>query len=345
MPTSAVHGLGFNNRLDEILKQIAEVHTDIPESDAELSIAIIGKPNVGKSSLLNAILGEQRVLVSAVPGTTRDSIDTNLQWHGHSVDIIDTAGLRKRGRILRGVEAFSVLRTMESIERSDVCLLVLDASQAISAQDTHIAGHAHKTSRGIVTLFNKWDLIRDKETKTAKRFAQDFRDAFSFIRYAPMEYLSALTHQRIHRVLEAAWKVHQSRDQKIPTSQLNRVLETAFRRNPPKFFGGGNGNVKYGVQVGQSPPRFAVYVNNPAFFDRNYIRYLNNQIRAAFPFPGTVLRIDLRATERPKKGGRAPKLPEDVARALAQKSNSPGKSSRRENSNPPEISNPPEVLE
>jgi GTP-binding protein len=304
VPVSSVHGIGCSELLDEILRQTADVHTDIPDSDADLSIAIIGKPNAGKSSLLNAILGENRVLVSEVPGTTRDSVDTRLQWHGHSVDIIDTAGLRKRGRI-RGIEAFAALRTEQSIERSDVCLVVLDASTPISHQDTTIAGMAHKSGRGIVVVYNKWDLVPDKNNRTADEFTEKFRDAFSFIRYAPVEFISAVTHQRIHRLLQTAFKVQESRSQQIPTSQINRILMEASARNPPKYHGGGNGNVKYGVQVGTCPPRFAVYVNNPDFFDRNYIRFLNNSIRKSFPFPGTALRIELRATERPRKAGGA----------------------------------------
>ena len=299
---SAVHGTGCAELQDEILKKTASVRTDIPESDAELSIAIIGRPNAGKSSLLNALLGENRVLVSEVPGTTRDSVDTRLQWHGHSIDIIDTAGLRRRGR-LRGIEAFAALRTQQSIERADVCLVMLDASEAISHQDTNIAGMAHNAGSGIVAVYNKWDLVPEKNNRTADKFAADFRDAFAFISYAPVEFISAQTHQRIHRVLETAFKVQESRSQKISTSKINRVLEEASGRNAPKYYGGGNGNVKYGLQVGTCPPRFAVYVNNPDFFDRNYIRFLNNSIRKAFPFPGTALRIELRATERPHKSG------------------------------------------
>jgi GTP-binding protein len=295
---SAVHGTGCGHLQDAVLERLTHIRTDLPESDAELSIAIIGKPNAGKSSLLNALLGEERVLVSETPGTTRDAIDTRLQWHGHAIDIIDTAGLRRRGRIEKGVEAFAALRTQESIERADVCLLVLDATTPISHQDTHIAGLAHKASRGIVALFNKWDAVADKDNRTPERFRSDFEENFRFIRYAPVEFVSAKTHQRVHRLLETAWKVHEARAQRIATSQINRVLEAAAARNPPKFHAGGNGNVKYGLQVGTCPPRFAVYVNNPDYFDRNYVRYLNNTLRAAFPCPGSVLRIELRRTER-----------------------------------------------
>ncbi len=223
-------------------------------------------------------------------------------WHGHSIDLVDTAGLRRRSKTSEAVDVFSALRTLRSIERADVCLLLLDATEPISQQDVRIGGRIHRAGRGVVVCFNKWDLI-EKKTDTTNEFAQRFRDEFAFMRYAPVLFISASSKQRIHKPLEAAWMVGESRAQEIATAQINRVLENATSRRPPHFHGGGNGNVKYGVQVAVKPPRFAVYVNNPRFFDRNYKRYLNNALRNAFPFPGTTLRVELRPSSREASEG------------------------------------------
>lgn len=298
---SALHGAGVGDLLDRMVQEMPDLPGP-PPSDADLRLALIGKPNVGKSSLLNALLGEERVLVSEVPGTTRDSIDSRLRWHGHEIDIVDTAGLRKRSRLSDVIDVYSSLRTLRSLERCDVCLLMLDATEKISVQDTRIAGYAHNAGRGIVVIFNKWDAI-EKDTHTIKTFQEEFEREFAFIRYAPILTISATEKQRIHRVMQMAWDIGESRQQELVTSQLNNVLEAAFRRNPPHFFGGGNGQVKYGVQISTAPPRFAVYVNNPKFFDRNYIRFLNNSLRRAFPFPGTAMRIELRAST-PRRGSK-----------------------------------------
>ena len=295
LPVSAVHGTGTAAVLDRVLDMLPPEASHAETSNAELRLAIIGKPNVGKSSLVNAILGEERVLVSEQPGTTRDPIDSRLRWHGHEIDLIDTAGLRKRSRLEDAVDVFASIRALHSIERADVCVLVLDATEDISVQDTRIAGYAHKAGAGIVACFNKWDTVA-KDDETIGRFVKDFKREFAFIRYAPIVFISALTHQRVHRVLEEAWNVGQARSRSVPTAEINRVLAKATAERAPHFHGGGNGNVKYGVQIGTRPPRFAIFVNNPDFFDRNYIRYLNNSLRAAFAFPGTALRLELRSS-------------------------------------------------
>ncbi|MFQ5600082.1 MAG: ribosome biogenesis GTPase Der [Candidatus Krumholzibacteriia bacterium] len=292
---SAMHGQGTAELLDRVVAHLPKNLPTSPVSDAELRVAIIGKPNVGKSSLVNALLGEERALVSEEPGTTRDSIDSRLRWHDHTIDLVDTAGLRRRAQQKHAVDVFVALRALRSIERADVCLLLLDASLPISHQDTRVAGHAHKAGKGIVVCFNKWDLV-EKDTATVNQYRRDFEREFAFIRYAPLLFVSVQTRQRVHKLLETAWMVGEARARQVVTSRINRVLDEATRRHPPHYHGGGNGHVKYGLQVAVKPPRFAVYVNNPDYFDRAYIRYLNNALRSAFEFPGTALRIELRAS-------------------------------------------------
>jgi GTP-binding protein len=257
---------------------------------------------VGKSSLLNALAGEDRSLVSAVPGTTRDSIDTRLRWHGHAIDVIDTAGLRRQARLEESVDVFAALRTMRSIERADVCLLLLDATEPISQQDTRIGGFIHKAGKGLVVCFNKWDAI-EKDTKTAEERRRDYKRDFAFASYAPVLFISALDKTRIHKPLEEAWRVGQARAERLPTPEVNRILQAAVGRRPPHHHSGGTGQVKYGVQTGIRPPRFTVFVNNPTWFDRSYIRYLNNALRAEHAFPGSVLRIELRTSSGKSRSG------------------------------------------
>ncbi len=295
LPISALHGEGTGELLDRIVAGLPQAAPPPITGNADLAVAIVGRPNVGKSSLVNALLGEPRVLVSPEPGTTRDSIDSRLRWHGHAIDLVDTAGLRRRSRVQEAIETFSALRTLRSIDRADVCVFLLDATMQIAQQDARIAGRIHHAGKGLVVCFNKWDLV-EKDTSTAIAYERIFRSQFPFARYAPLLYVSATHGQRVHKVLESAWSVGEARARAFPTAQVNRVLEDATRRRPPHYYGGGNGQVKYGLQVGVRPPRFALYVNNPEFFDRTYLRYLNNMLRDAFEFPGTPLRIELRTS-------------------------------------------------
>lgn len=301
---SALHGTSTGDLLDRIVAVVPADTPDTNESDAELRIAIVGRPNVGKSSLLNALVGEPRALVSEVPGTTRDSVDSRVRWHGHTIDVVDTAGLRRHARLKEAVDVFASLRTMRSIERADVCLLLIDATEPISNQDTRIGGYIHRAGKGMVVCFNKWDAI-EKDSHTVSEFKRAYARDFAFATYAPTLFISALEGQRIHRPLEVAWEVGEARNVRIPTAQLNKALQEAVGRRPPRFHAGGTGNVKYAVQADVKPPRFALYVNNPDFFDRSYVRYLSNALRTSFEFPGSVLRFELRPSPAGRKGARA----------------------------------------
>jgi GTP-binding protein len=298
-PVSALHGTGTGDLLDRVVALLPERGPETFESDADLRVAIVGKPNVGKSSLLNALVGEPRALVSEVPGTTRDAIDSRIRWHGHPVDLIDTAGLRRQARLGEAVDVFAALRTMRSIERADVCLLLLDATEPISRQDTRIGGYIHKAGRGLVICFNKWDAV-EKDGRTADSFKREYNREFAFASYAPVIFISALEKTRVHKPLEVAWMVGEARARQIPTAPLNRTLQAAVARRPPHFHAGGTGQVKYAVQSDTQPPRFTIFVNNPLFFDRSYVRYLSNALREEYAFPGSVLRLEL----RPSPAGR-----------------------------------------
>ena len=293
-PISSMHGTGTGELLDRIVALLpTAVSPDV--SDAELRIALVGKPNVGKSSMANALLGEDRTLVADEPGTTRDSIDSRLRWHGHDIDLVDTAGLRRQARIHDAVDVFSTLRTIRSIERADVCVLLLDATEPISAQDTRIASFVHRSGRGLVVAFNKWDAT-PKDNHTVETFTKQYERDFVFATYAPLLFLSATQGTRLHRVLETAWMVGESRSRRIPTAAVNRVIQEIVQKQPPRYHAGGTGTIKYAMQTDVRPPRFALFVNNPDYFHRSYLRFVNNGLRAAFEFPGTVLRIELRAS-------------------------------------------------
>ena len=300
---SSLHGTGTGDLLDRIVALLPKT-ASLEVSDAELRIALVGKPNVGKSSMANALLGEERLLVADEPGTTRDSIDSRLRWHGHEIDLVDTAGLRRQARIADAVDIFSTLRTLRSIERADVCVLLLDATEPISTQDTRIAGFVHRAGRGLVVCFNKWDRVV-KDNHTVGTFTKQYERDFAFATYAPLLFVSATEGTRLHRVLEAAWMVGESRARRIPTAAVNRVVQAIVQKQPPRFHAGGTGSIKYAIQSDVRPPRFALFVNNPLYFHRSYVRYINNGLRAAFEFPGTVLRIDLKTSAGRRRDGEA----------------------------------------
>jgi GTP-binding protein len=294
-PVSAYHGLGVGDLLDGIVEAFKQIPDDIGEGDDEdiLKIAILGRPNVGKSSLLNLLVGEERAIVSPIAGTTRDAIDTEITWHGERVRIVDTAGIRKRGKIEPGVEKFSVLRTMRALERSDVALLLIDAVDGITEQDQHIAGYIMDAFRSVVIVVNKWDAI-EKDERTMNRFMDDIRHKFDFLPEPAVIFISALTGQRVHQVLETAHRVWQARFQRISTADLNRLLREALEKHPPPTRGTKRLKLYFMSQVAVNPPVFLFHVNDTRLVHFTYKRFLENQIRAAYPFEGTPIRLSFR---------------------------------------------------
>ena len=290
---SAIHGSGTGDMLDQLVKVLPEGGEE--EEDTSVKIAIVGKPNVGKSSLLNKILGEDRVIVSAIPGTTRDSIDTSLVYNDVPITIIDTAGIRKRGSIQPGVEKFSVLRAMKAIERSDVALLVVDAFEGIKSQDTHIAGYILDEWKSVVVIINKWDLI-EKDTHTMVEFTKFVRYELNFMDYVPILFISAITGKRVDQVLPLALHVQEERLVRLPTSQINRIIHRAQDKHPAPSKSGKHLKIYYGSQVRNDPPTILLHVNNRELAHFTYLRYIENQIREQAPFLGTPIKILLRTS-------------------------------------------------
>jgi len=260
------------------------------EADDRLKIAIAGRPNVGKSSLLNKLLGYERVIVSSVPGTTRDSIDTTITFNNKKIVLIDTAGIRRRGKIEPGVEKHSFLRAIKSIRRADVCLLLIDATQDISAQDAHIAGYILEEYKSVILVVNKWDLI-EKDTYTVNQYACQIRKDLKFLDYVPALFISALTGQRVQNVLTTALQVQDQRLRRISTGELNRLLREAVAKNPPKGKKAYALKFFYITQAAVNPPTFIIFVNNAKLVHFSYQRYLENRLRAAYQFLGTPLKI------------------------------------------------------
>jgi GTP-binding protein len=289
-PVSALHGTGTGDMLDILVNELPETSE---EEDESVKIAIVGKPNVGKSSLLNQLIGEERAIVSPIPGTTRDAVDTRLEYQGISVTLIDTAGIRKRGKIVPGVEKYSVLRSMRAIERADVALLLIDATSRITAQDTHIAGFILDAWKSTVVIINKWDAI-EKDTYTMDEYTQHIRQELNFVDYVPVLFISAKTGKRTDKVLPLALQVQEERLVRMTTSQLNQILQTAQDTHPAPSHAGKQLRIYYGTQVRSDPPTFLLYVNDPKLGHFSYLRYLENQIRKVYPFIGTPIRIVLK---------------------------------------------------
>jgi len=290
---SAIHGSGTGDMLDVLVGVLPEGGEE--EEDTSVKIAIVGKPNVGKSSILNKIIGENRVIVSNIPGTTRDSIDTRLVYQDTPITIIDTAGIRKRGSIEPGVEKFSVLRAMKAIERSDVALLVVDAYEGIKSQDTHIAGYILDEWKSVVVIINKWDLI-EKDTHTMVEFTKFIRYELNFMDYVPILFTSALTGKRVDQILSLALRVQEERLVRLPTSQVNKIVQRAQDKHPSPSKAGRHFKIYYGSQVRNNPPTFLLHVNDPKLTHFTYLRFIENQIREQAPFLGTPIKIILRAS-------------------------------------------------
>jgi GTP-binding protein len=291
-PISALHGIGTGDLLDEIVAALPVVE-DEEEPDA-LKIALVGRPNVGKSSLLNKLLGEERAIVSAIPGTTRDATDTYLTWEGQPVLLIDTAGIRRRGRVERGIEKYSVLRAMKSIARADVVLLLLDAQDLVTAQDAHVAGYILEERRSVIVVVNKWDLI-PKDTYTMDAYTKQIRTDLKFLDYVPVHFISALTGQRVHKVLPLVAEVYQERLVRISTSELNRLVEDATIRHSPPHKAGKRLKFFYATQASVDPPTFIFFVNDTRLVHFSYERYLENQIRRRYRYLGTPLKLVFRS--------------------------------------------------
>jgi GTP-binding protein len=291
---SAYHGTGTGDLLDRIVEKLPEVEEE-PETEGP-NIAIVGRPNVGKSRLLNALLGQERAIVSDVPGTTRDSLDTQVTWAGQPLTLIDTAGIRRRGRIEQGIERFSVLRSMRAIDRSDVVILLIDATEEFTAQDLHIAGYVEEQKKGIVVVVNKWDLV-EKDDKTMDDYVKKAREQLVFIPYASVLFISAKYGQRVQQVLETAFKVVEERQKRVSTSVLNRVLREAVAKHPPPSKPGKWIKFYYATQVDVSPPTFVFFCNDPKALHFSYRRYMENELRAAAGFDGTPIRMSFRGRE------------------------------------------------
>ena len=291
-PVSALHGIGIGELLDQVVVNLPAAEDE--EEPEALKIALVGRPNVGKSSLLNKLLGEERAIVSAIPGTTRDATDTYLTWEGQPVLLIDTAGIRRRGRVERGIEKYSVLRAMKAIARADVVMLLLDAEDLVTAQDAHVAGYVLEEMRSIIVVVNKWDLI-EKDTYTMDAYTKQVRADLRFLDYVPVLYISALTGQRVHRILPLASQVYEERKVRISTGELNRLVADATIRHSPPHKAGKRLKFLYATQAGVDPPTFVFFVNDTRLVHFSYKRYLDNQIRRQYGYLGTPLRLVFRS--------------------------------------------------
>ncbi len=314
---SSTQGTGTGDLLDLIVDALPpEEERSEDEEDEEITrIAIVGRPNVGKSSLLNAILGFQRTIVSDVPGTTRDAIDTEFEYKDKKLVLIDTAGIRRRGRVGPGVEKYSVLRASRAIDRSDVALLLIDASEGLAAQDTHIAGEIQEKAKGVVVIVNKWDLAQaqrreeregifpnpDDEIESAERYRKIIAEGLKFIPYAPIVFASAKTGYHVQSLFDIVLNIAEMRYLRVPTSRLNEVVQEAIRRHNPTIFKGKVLKIYYATQTQVNPPTFVFFVNDPQALHFSYERYLENQLRYAFSFKGTGIRLQFRARPRSEK--------------------------------------------
>ena len=284
---SGEQNIGISELLDEVCSEFSEVEDDEEYKDY-IKFSIIGRPNVGKSSLVNAILNEDRVIVSDVAGTTRDSVDLPFKYHDEDFVVIDTAGMRKKGKVYENIEKYSLLRSMKAIDRSDVCVLVINAEEGIIEHDKHIAGYAIEAGKALVIVVNKWDTIEDKDSKM-KEWKELIKYEFSFLSYVPIVFLSAKTHKRIHTLMPEIIKVYNNSIKELKTSELNDVIEEAYQLNLPPSYKGKRLKIYFVSQVSAKPPTFNIQVNNKGLVHFSYERYLENKIRESFDFEGTPI--------------------------------------------------------
>ena len=292
VPVSAASKLGIGDMLDVILMNLDTVHTDDTE-DERPKVAIIGKPNVGKSSLINRIIGEERVIVSDIAGTTRDAIDTDVVWNKKEYVFIDTAGLRRKNKINEDLEKYSIIRTVAAIERSDVVVLMIDATEGVTEQDAKIAGVAHERGKGMIIAVNKWDAI-EKDTHTANEYTERIRQVLSFVPYAEIVYISAKTAQRLNRLFLLLESVIQNHSLRVGTGVLNEILAEAVAMKQPPSDKGRRLRLYYITQVAVKPPTFVIFINDKKLLHFSYERYIENKIRDTFGFSGTPIKIFFR---------------------------------------------------
>ena len=289
---SAEQGLGIGDLLDEVIEHFPE-NKDTDYNEDILKVSVIGKPNVGKSSLINNILGEERVIVTNIPGTTRDAIDTYFTYGEEEYLFIDTAGLRRKRSIYENVERYSVVRTLSAVDRSDICILVIDATEGITEQDTKIAGYAHEQGKGMIIAVNKWDIV-EKETNTSRDMERDIRNKLGFVPYAPIVFISAKTGKRVNRLFELLKIVNNNYSLRISTGVLNDIINEAVILNQPPSDKGNRLKIYYGTQVGTRPPKFVIFINKKELMHFSYERYLENQIRQYFGFDGVPIKLEFR---------------------------------------------------
>lgn len=292
---SALHGVGVGDLLDKIVENLPPERKDPYDSDV-IKFCLIGQPNVGKSTLSNAIVGEERTIVSNIPGTTRDAIDTMFTWHSKKFVVVDTAGIRKQGKIYENAEKYSVLRAMQAIERCDIAVLILDGTQELSEQDKRIAGFARETNRAMIIAVNKWDIV-PKTDKTMKEMTEKIKVQMPFLDFAPVIFLSAIKKERVHILIEEVEKVYDNFNRRVQTSVLNDVLLDAVLLNQPPLFNGNRLRLTYATQDDVMPPSFVLFVNDEKHMHFSYLRYLENQLRNSFEFSGSPIKFTLRKNE------------------------------------------------
>lgn len=291
---SASNALNLGDLLDKVVENLPSEEENAPKDDDEIKIAVIGRPNVGKSSLVNKMLGEERVIVSDVPGTTRDAIDTHFFLDGTKFTLIDTAGMRKKSKIDEPVERYSVIRSLRAIDRADVVLMLIEAPVGVTEQDKKIAGYAHDSGKGCVIVVNKWDIFPNKHDRSTNRFTDELRERLGFLQYAPVVYISALTGQRVERVTELVKFVAEQQSMRIQTSILNELIRDAVAVNPPPSKKGKSAKIFFVTQAEICPPRFIIFVNEPELLHFSYLRFIENRLRDSFGFEGTPIRFSVR---------------------------------------------------
>jgi GTPase len=292
-PIGALGGRNIGDFLDKVIELFPDYETSTESETPEIKIAVVGKPNVGKSSFVNAILGENKLIVTNIPGTTRDAIDTLFKYYNHNFLLIDTAGLRKKARVKESIEYFSNIRSISSIQRCDIAVIIIDATEGIGDQDKKVLEIAIRYNKGVILAVNKWDLV-EKETKTAQLFEQEINDAIPYLNYIPILFISALTKQRVFKVIEIARSIQEERGKKIKTSMLNSYFEPVIQQTTPAAVGGKEIKIKYITQVKNSPPVFAFFCNHPTLIKSNYKNFLEKKLREQFGFFGVPITLVFR---------------------------------------------------